>query len=227
MVRRIRFQAAIRSESLLHRFIYPCINALTLWSSLETQRMRYALDHKAQTHQRIVKEASMRFRRDGIGATGLQPLMKALGLTHGGFYAHFKSKDDLVEQAMSHALDEVKGITSEVFARPDSLSEFIDLYLSLASRDAPDGGCPLPSICLELGQRDQPSEVTDEIILHLLELFDKTLPAAGSESRSLPILSTLVGGLVLSRSAFDEELSERILNTTKDYLKQEIRKTAN
>ncbi|RMP87680.1 Transcriptional regulator, TetR family, partial [Pseudomonas savastanoi pv. glycinea] len=118
---------------------------LHIGPSLETQRMRYALDHKAQTHQRIVKEASMRFRRDGIGATGLQPLMKALGLTHGGFYAHFKSKDDLVEQALSHALDNVKGITSDVFARQDSLSEFIDLYLSLDSRDPPDGGCPLPT----------------------------------------------------------------------------------
>lgn len=60
--------------------------------------MRYSADHKAQTHQRIIKEASVRFRRDGIGATGLQPLMKALNLTHGGFYAHFKSKDELVEK---------------------------------------------------------------------------------------------------------------------------------
>ena len=55
--------------------------------------MRYSQHHKAQTHQRIIEEASTRFRRDGIGATGLQPLMKALGLTHGGFYAHFASKD--------------------------------------------------------------------------------------------------------------------------------------
>ena len=62
--------------------------------------MRYSQDHKAQTHQRIIKEASVRFRRDGIGATGLQPLMKALDLTHGGFYAHFKSKDELVEKAL-------------------------------------------------------------------------------------------------------------------------------
>ncbi|WP_339560297.1 TetR/AcrR family transcriptional regulator [Pseudomonas sp. EA_65y_Pfl1_P113] len=53
--------------------------------------MRYSSDHKAQPHQRIIKEASVRFRRDGIGATGLQPLIKALNLTHGGFYAHFKS----------------------------------------------------------------------------------------------------------------------------------------
>ncbi|MQT71519.1 TetR family transcriptional regulator, partial [Pseudomonas sp. FSL R10-0071] len=55
--------------------------------------MRYSPDHKALTHQRIIKEAACLFRRDGIGATGLQPLMKSLGLTHGGFYAHFASKN--------------------------------------------------------------------------------------------------------------------------------------
>ena len=99
--------------------------------------MRYALDRKAQTHQRIVKEASVRFRRDGIGATGLQPLMKSLGLTHGGFYAHFKSKDDLVEQALKLAVDEAKACTRETFTGPDSLSEFIDIYLSSPHRDEP------------------------------------------------------------------------------------------
>ena len=67
--------------------------------------MRYSEDHKAKTHQLILDEAARRFRRDGVGATGLQPLMKALGLTHGGFYAHFKSKDDLVEKALRHAFD--------------------------------------------------------------------------------------------------------------------------
>ena len=59
--------------------------------------MRYSEDHKAKTHQRIVNEAALRFRRDGVLATGLQPLMKALGLTHGGFYAHFKSKGRLYD----------------------------------------------------------------------------------------------------------------------------------
>ena len=69
--------------------------------------MRYSEDHKAKTHQRIVDEAALRFRRDGVLATGLQPLMKALGLTHGGFYAHFKSKDDLVEQALQQSADQL------------------------------------------------------------------------------------------------------------------------
>lgn len=65
--------------------------------------MRYPEDHKQKTRRRIVEEAARLFRQDGVGATGLQPLMKALGLTHGGFYAHFKSKDDLVETALRHA----------------------------------------------------------------------------------------------------------------------------
>lgn len=79
--------------------------------------MRYSQDHKAQTHNRIIKEASARFRRDGIGATGLQPLMKALGLTHGGFYSHFKSKDELVEKALQAAGEQLEAVCAELFAR--------------------------------------------------------------------------------------------------------------
>ena len=79
--------------------------------------MRYSQDHKAQTHQRIIREAAARFRRDGIGATGLQPLMKALGLTHGGFYSHFASKDELVEKALQAAGEEVEGVCAMCLPR--------------------------------------------------------------------------------------------------------------
>lgn len=82
--------------------------------------MRYSPDRKAQTHQRIIKEASARFRRDGISATGLQPLMKALNLTHGGFYAHFKSKDELVEKALQAAAAELDAHCAWCFARCSS-----------------------------------------------------------------------------------------------------------
>jgi AcrR family transcriptional regulator len=91
--------------------------------------MRYSQDHKAQTHQRIIKEASERFRRDGIGATGLQPLMKALGLTHGGFYSHFKSKDELVEKALQAAGEQCDVICAELFAQERPLETFIDTNL--------------------------------------------------------------------------------------------------
>ncbi|MCV4261623.1 TetR/AcrR family transcriptional regulator [Pseudomonas capsici] len=185
--------------------------------------MRYALDHKAQTHQRIIKEASARFRRDGIGATGLQPLMKALGLTHGGFYAHFKSKDDLVEQALRCAAQEAEETLGKLFATEDPLPGLIDLYLSPEHRDAPESGCPLPNICAELGQTGKPSLITDEIILHLQSAFSRVLPGENTEQRSISILSTLVGAMILSRSTHSSELSEQILNTARDRLKVEIK----
>ncbi|RMQ45419.1 TetR family transcriptional regulator [Pseudomonas cichorii] len=188
--------------------------------------MRYALDHKAQTHQRIIKEASARFRRDGIGATGLQPLMKALGLTHGGFYAHFKSKDDLVEQALLSTLDEVKELTGKIFSMEESMPGLIDSYLSTDHRDSPESGCPLPNMCAELGQRGQPSMTTDEIILHLHALIAKALPGENTQERSLSMLSTLVGALVLSRSTHSAELSEQILSTARQRLQLEIKQVS-
>ena len=68
--------------------------------------MRYSSNHKAETRRRIIGEASRRFRKDGIEGTGLVPLMKALGLTHGGFYAHFESKDALVQASLEAAAEQ-------------------------------------------------------------------------------------------------------------------------
>lgn len=184
--------------------------------------MRYAHDHKAQTHERILHEASERFRRDGIGATGLQPLMKALGLTHGGFYAHFKSKDELVEKALRCAADQANDHTSKAFAQADGLSAFIDMYLSQAHRNAPENGCPIPTMASELGQRGQPSPITDELIELRLASLQQALGGPEADAQSVVVLSTLVGALMLSRSTQDPVLAERILQTTRDCLKQQV-----
>jgi AcrR family transcriptional regulator len=184
--------------------------------------MRYAEDHKAQTHQRILREAAARFRKDGIGATGLQPLMKALGLTHGGFYAHFKSKDDLVEKALRCAVDRLGESNKEKLDGDVSAAAFIDLYLSSAHRDAPENGCPLPTMAAELGQRGQPSEITDELIQRMLATLESRLPGEDNSDQSMMTMATLVGALVLSRSARDPALADRILETTREQLKQHI-----
>jgi AcrR family transcriptional regulator len=182
--------------------------------------MRYAQDHKAQTRERILQEASARFRRDGIGATGLQPLMKALGLTHGGFYAHFRSKDDLVEHALRCAADEANEYTSKAFAQEHALTAFVDLYLSETHRDAPEKGCPLPTMAAELGQRGQPSEITDELLQARLASLENALPTCEADVNSVVMLSTMVGALLLSRSTQDPALSAHILKTARDWLKQ-------
>lgn len=105
--------------------------------------MRYPEDHKQKTRRRIVEEAARLFRQDGVGATGLQPLMKALGLTHGGFYAHFKSKDDLVETALRHAAAQLDEITAPLAEAERPLALLIEQYLSPRHRDNPGAGCPL------------------------------------------------------------------------------------
>lgn len=185
--------------------------------------MRYAEDHKAQTHQRILHEAAARFRRDGIGATGLQPLMKALGLTHGGFYAHFKSKDDLVEKSLRCAVEQLDEARKEKMSKDSSIQAFIDMYLAAAHRDEPEKGCPLPTMSSELGQRGQASEITDELITRMLATLEAGMPAAqDSGDKSVMIMSSLVGALVLSRAAKNPALADRILQTTREQLKQHV-----
>lgn len=182
--------------------------------------MRYSQDHKAQTHQRIIQEASARFRRDGIGPTGLQPLMKALGLTHGGFYSHFKSKDELVEKALQAAGEQCDVTCAQLFAQEHPLEAFIDTYLSEWHQTSPDEGCPLPTMSSELGLRGQPSPTSDVVLNARLEQIQGTLEGEDAADQSIFIMSALVGALLLSRSVESPELAQRILDITRTFLKQ-------
>lgn len=184
--------------------------------------MRYSEDHKAQTHQRIINEASERFRRDGVGVTGLQPLMKALGLTHGGFYAHFKSKDDLVEQALNAAVEQLAESVDQTFAGENPLPTFIRHYLSATHRANPGKGCPMPTLCSELGQRGQPSPTTDRMVQARVEKIAEQLPGPDATEQGIAMLSTLVGAMMLSRSVSDPELSDRILKSARQQLLKHI-----
>ena len=182
--------------------------------------MRYSQDHKAQTHQRIIKEASARFRRDGIGATGLQPLMKALGLTHGGFYSHFESKDELVEKALQESGNQVDGLCAQIFAEENPLEAFIDTYLSQWHQTSPHEGCPLTTMSSELGLRGQPSTTSDTVLKARLDQIEHTLKGDNTADRSIVIMAALVGALLLSRSVADPEFAQRLLDVTREHLKQ-------
>lgn len=186
--------------------------------------MRYSEDHKAKTHQRIVEEAALRFRRDGVGATGLQPLMKALGLTHGGFYAHFKSKDDLVETALKHAVQELETSTAAMSEGDTPLQDFIRGYLSTQHRANPGAGCPLPTMSAELGQRGEASETTDALVRDRLAMIESNLEGDDAAEQSVLLLSTMVGALLLSRSVKDPELSDHLLKTSRRLLVEQAQK---
>ncbi|AKS05629.1 TetR/AcrR family transcriptional regulator [Pseudomonas trivialis] len=184
--------------------------------------MRYSSDHKAQTHKRIIKEASVRFRRDGIGATGLQPLMKALNLTHGGFYAHFKSKEELVEKALQAAAAELDVRCEMLFSQERPLEAFIDSYLSERHMTTPEQGCPLPTMSSELGLRGQHSATTDAVLNARIKQIETALAAGQADARSLVMMSTLVGALVLARSVEDKALAMHILEVVRENLKTQV-----
>lgn len=184
--------------------------------------MRYSSDHKAKTHQRIIKEASVRFRRDGIDATGLQPLMKALDLTHGGFYAHFKSKSELVEKALQAAAVDLDAHCEMLFSQQRPLEAFIDSYLSEWHLTSPAEGCPLPTMSSELGLRGQHSATTDAVLGARLQQIKTALGNGQSDAQSLVMMSTLVGALVLARSVQDPKMAMRIMGVVRESLKTQV-----
>lgn len=171
--------------------------------------MRKSREEAAQTRKRIVTAAAKEFRKNGIVATGLSDLMKAAGLTHGGFYKHFESKDQLVAEAYAEAV----GVVCEraAAAGPKAGAS----YLSARHRDDPSDGCPLAAIGSELSRSDEKTRaLATEGFLKLVEImagqFGKDSPAA-ARRRALVAVSTMIGALTLSRIVTDPKLSAEIL----------------
>ena len=181
-------------------------------------RMRYPSNHKAETRQRIIDEASQRLRKDGIEGTGLVPLMKALGLTHGGFYAHFDSKDALVQAALEAAatlaLDKWRAAGD-----PAGLRALIDDYLSAQHRNQPGEGCVLPTLAAELGKRGTPSPTTDTLAASLAEALAPVSVKAEGQDAGIVALITMVGAVTLARAMADADASERILAAARNAIR--------
>lgn len=183
--------------------------------------MRYSSNHKAETRQRIIGEAARRFRKHGIEGTGLVPLMKALGLTHGGFYAHFESKDALVQASLEAAAEQtLERWQAPLAAPPDavpaptgdaSVRAVIDDYLSAHHRDEPGEGCPLPTLAAELGVRGQPSATADAMIGQMTALLADCRLEAGPGDCGIVALAAMVGALTLARAVSDRTASDDIL----------------
>ncbi|MCS0585128.1 TetR/AcrR family transcriptional regulator [Massilia pinisoli] len=187
--------------------------------------MRYSSNHKAETRQRIIGEAARRFRKHGIEGTGLVPLMKALGLTHGGFYAHFESKDALVQASLEAAAEQTLErwqastaaapadamLTPATPAGDEPVRAVIDDYLSARHRDEPGEGCPLPTLAAELGVRGQPSATADAMIEQMTALLADCHLEAGPGDGGIVALAAMVGALTLARAVSDRAASDGIL----------------
>lgn len=179
--------------------------------------MRYEKGHKETTRKRIIENASRRFRKDGVDAVGLASLMADAGLTHGGFYNHFRSKEDLVAASLANALSETfDGISKVVAARGGGLERYVRAYLDERHRDAPDKGCAIAATAAELARRPEATrQAISEKIESFLSMIEQYLPPALQKeekaARALAIFSLMVGALQLSRIFTDPEQSKRAL----------------
>jgi TetR/AcrR family transcriptional repressor of nem operon len=176
--------------------------------------MRVTKEKAAENRERIVAAASKLFREKGFDAVGVDAIMDAVGLTHGGFYRHFRSKDDLAAEAVARGL----AASAERQGSRETLPELVEAYLSPAHRDDVGGGCTLAALGCDIarqgsGVRRGFTEYVRAQVARLAGLVGGK-PSAVSEAARLQALATLsglVGAVVLARAVDDPALSDEIL----------------
>jgi TetR/AcrR family transcriptional repressor of nem operon len=180
--------------------------------------MRYEKGHKEQTRQKIVEAASERFRADGIDAVGVVSLMNDVGLTQGGFYNHFGSKEDLVRESVANgASSAAERMAARIAAsRGEGYRALVNGYLSAEHRDHPETGCVAASLSAEMGRRPVETRAAfTEGFGEMVEVIAGTLPDAvrGKRRRtlSMAVFASMVGSLSLSRAVSEPALSDEIL----------------
>src|SRR6266699_743949 len=181
-------------------------------------RMKVSREQAAQNRERIIEAAAQLFRERGFEGIGVADLMKKAGLTHGGFYGHFSSKDDLIAEASARALTGSLALLSNVAERAsgDPLSAVAGAYLTSRHRDNPGAGCLLAALGPDVSRQGPAVRraVTDHI-RSALELLTKLGPGKSRAARrqmAISTYATLVGTMVMARAVDDRELSQEILD---------------
>jgi len=191
--------------------------------------MRYDSEHKQQTRIRVLDAAATAIRTVGPDRVGVAGVMAEAGLTHGGFYAHFASKDDLVTAAIAHMFDQAgERLRLETEGRePDeALASYIDFYLSRKHRDARGSGCPMAALASDLPRlTDEARSIFsvgarrhgDTLAGKLAELG-----RADADAQARSAVAELIGALSLARVEKDAKRSDAILETSKRSLKRRL-----
>ncbi|MGE3314137.1 MAG: TetR/AcrR family transcriptional regulator [Planctomycetaceae bacterium] len=180
--------------------------------------MRYAADHKEKTRRRILEAAAVVFRRKGFQAGSVDDVMAQAGLTAGGFYAHFASKDELFAEAMVQTLSEarvLRGKEDESLSGADHVRSIARKYLSPAHRKMVEQGCVMPPLLADVSRQNEPARRSiQNIVAETIATLQPHLNEAGlrDPDQAYALLALMIGGMTLARSTADEELSDRILS---------------
>ncbi len=179
---------------------------------------------KEQSHAEILDSASRLIREKGIGRTSVAEVMKGAGLTVGGFYAHFPSKEALIDEAIRRAGAETRERLRRGLAEkpPEARAEAaVDRYLSANHRDATGKGCPLPAVAGELTttaveHREALEEQIEQMAAELEALLPRACDSESARGKALGLVALMYGGLSLSRAVRGSELSDEILASCRE-----------
>jgi len=176
---------------------------------------RYADGHKRESKRRIVREAARLFRRKGTEGVGVAAIMEAADLTHGGFYSHFASKEQLLREAITAGIDETRArhiAAADAGPADARLATVVRRYISATHRDDPGEGCMIAALGSEIPHHTKATRaVFTRGVQSMLAMLGDQAPSKMSEERLLGVLATMVGAVQLARAVDDPALSDALL----------------
>jgi TetR/AcrR family transcriptional repressor of nem operon len=186
----------------------------------------WSSDHKRATRARIVEAASPAIRGSGLAGVGVADIMKAAGLTHGGFYAHFGSKDELASAAIDHAAAQTRARLSDAAAGAPAgrkLLAIAETYLSRQHGEHPEWGCPIAALGAELarGTGSAQDAIRDAVREFLAWLENETAdrPRAERRRRAAGALATMVGAITVARALGRNDEAAEYLSQVRRFLR--------
>jgi TetR/AcrR family transcriptional repressor of nem operon len=187
--------------------------------------MRYSPEHKAEVRRKIVKDASRRVRAQGLSGAAVATVMHDAGLTHGGFYKHFSSKDELLLESLSEGFQQIADSLAKAAerSRPKTAwKTIVRVYLSPEHCDHVEAGCPLAALAPELARVEKPMK--PRVVEELMTYRSRLLPfmpgrrTADKERAFIAIFSTMVGAIGIARILPDPHARASVLRTAREFL---------
>ncbi len=191
--------------------------------------MRISKEEAAANRAKVLAAAARLFREKGVDGIAVAELMQAAGLTHGGFYNHFESKEELAAAAFREAFAAVVGrvelqaVEADKRGRDSVFAHYVSRYLAPETRDAPGASCPMATLGTDAARHGaQLRGAFAEGVRRYIEAFAKIMPGERSEQRAeaITVLSTLIGALTLSRACVgaDDALADEVIATVRNQL---------
>jgi TetR/AcrR family transcriptional regulator, transcriptional repressor for nem operon len=187
--------------------------------------MRYRPEHKFETRQKIVKDASQRVRAEGLNGAAVAAVMRDAGLTHGGFYKHFRSKDELLIESLKEGFREIIDTlvrAAEQSPPGEAWKAIVKTYLRPEMCEHPEHGCPLSTLAPELARAEK--KMKPQIVAELVNYKNRMVPfmpgrrTVDKERAFFAIFSTMIGAVEIARMLPDPAIREKVLESAKDLL---------